>query len=86
MGGAPGRYFTLEGPSAAGLGECYEWRPWDPGFFAQGPDNLWQVWVLDVRGQRVVIVAHHFSGTSAATTTQLTQMVKSIRFRPGKVG
>lgn len=83
VGGAPGRYFTLEGPSAASLGECYEWRPWDPGFFAQGPDNLWQVWVLDVRGHRVVIVAHHFPGTSSATTSQLAQMVESIRFQPG---
>jgi hypothetical protein len=82
VGGAPGRYFTLEGPSAAGLGECYEWRPWDPGFFAQGPRNLWEVWVLDVRGHRVVIVAHYFPGTTAATITQLTQMVESIRFGP----
>ena len=84
VGGAPGRYLSLKGPSAAGLSECYEWRPWDPGFYAQGPDNLWEVWVLDVRGHRVVIVAHYFPGTSTTTTTQLTQMVESIRFRPGK--
>lgn len=78
VGGASGRYFTLRGP--ADLSDCFEWRPWDPGFFAQGPSNIWEVWVLDVDGQRVLIVAHYFPGTPATTIAQLRQMVKSIRF------
>jgi hypothetical protein len=78
VGGAPGRYFTLSGP--ADLGECYEWRPWDPGFYAQGPSNIWEVWVLDVAGHRVVIVAQYFPDTPARTIAELKQMVKSIRF------
>jgi hypothetical protein len=78
VGGASGRYFTLEGP--ADLGTCVEWRPWDPGFYAQGPRNIWEVWVLDVRGHRVVVVANYFPGTSARTIAQLEQMVRSIRF------
>jgi hypothetical protein len=78
VGGASGRYFTLEGP--ADLGRCAEWRPWDPGFFAQGPSNKWEVWVLDAGGHRVVIVADYFPGTSRKTIAQLRQMVRSIRF------
>jgi len=78
VGGASGRYFTLTGP--ADLSRCEEWRPWDPGFYAQGPSNIWEVWVLDVEGHRVSIVADYFPGTAAKTIAQLGQMVKSIRF------
>jgi hypothetical protein len=78
VGGASGRYFTLKGP--ADLSECVEWRPWDPGFYAQGPSNIWEVWVLDVDGHRVLIVADYFPGTSARTIAQLRQMVESIHF------
>ena len=78
VGGASGRYFTLEGP--ADLSKCEEWRPWDPGFYAQGPSNIWEVWVLDVDGHRVLIVTNYFPGTSESTIAQLEQMVKSIRF------
>lgn len=78
LGGATGRFFTLEGP--ADLSQCEEWRPWDPGFYAQGPKNIWEVWVLDVRGHRVVIVAQHFPGTPEETVTELHAMVESIRF------
>lgn len=78
VGGASGRYFTLKAP--AELSECVEWRPWDPGFYAQGPSNIWEVWVLDVEGHRVLIVANYFPGTSARTIAQLRQMVESIRF------
>ena len=78
IGGASGRHFTLEAP--ADLGGCVEWRPWDPGFYAQGPSNTWQVWVLDVRGHRVVVVADHFPTTPARTISQLSEMVESIRF------
>ena len=78
VGGAAGRYFTLKGP--ADLSGCEEWRPWDPGFYAQGPDNLWEVWVLDVDGHRVLIVADYFPGTSTRTIAELRRMVESIRF------
>jgi hypothetical protein len=78
VGDASGRYFTLTGP--ADLSKCEEWRPWDPGFYAQGPNNIWEVWALDVGGHRVVIVVDYFPGTSARTIAQLRKMVKSIRF------
>lgn len=80
VGGARGRYFTVRAP--ADLGRCHEWRPWDPGFFAQGPSNTWEVWVLDVDGHRVVVVTEYFPDTSPGTVSQLTRMVESISF-PG---
>lgn len=78
IGGAAGRYFSLRGP--ADLSGCEEWRPWDPGFYAQGPKNIWEVWVLDVGGHRVLIVIDYFPGTPKTTVAQLRDMVKSIRF------
>jgi hypothetical protein len=78
VGGASGRYFTLKAP--ADFSECLEWRPWDPGFFAQGPRNIWKIWVLDVGGHRVLIVAQYFPNTPRRTIAQLEQMVRSIRF------
>lgn len=79
VGGASGRYFTFTGP--ARLGGCFEWRPWDPGFYAQGPRNIWEVWALDVGGHRVVVVVQYFPGSSRTTVTQLHRMVESIEFR-----
>lgn len=78
LGGASGWYFTLEAP--ADLEACYEWRPWDPGFYAQGPSNIWDVWVLDAHDHRVLIVANYFPGTPGRTVRQLHRMVDSIRF------
>lgn len=78
IGGAPGKYFTLTGP--ADLSKCEEWRPWDPGFYAQGPGNIWEVWALDVRGHRVLIVINYYKSTPQGRVDELHQMVDSIRF------
>jgi hypothetical protein len=79
VGGHAAQFFTLNGP--ADLSGCDNWRPWDPGFFAQGPRNLWDVWVVDVDGIRVLIVAEYFPGTPQKAVAQLGEMVESIRFR-----
>lgn len=79
VGGYPARFFSLEGPSD--ISGCDNWRPWDPGFFVQGPDNHWDVWVVDV-GHRVLIVTQHFPDTPAPVVTELRQMAESITFHP----
>ena len=80
LGGYQGRFFTLTGP--ADISGCEEWRPWDPGFYAQGPNNLWDVWVMDVNGFRILIVGETFPETPAAVKAELRAIVASIRFVP----
>ncbi len=78
VGAHAAQFFTLHAP--ADLSGCDNWRPWDPGFFAQGPRNIWDVWVVDVDGTRVLIVAEYFPGTPQNAVAQLGEMVESIRF------
>jgi hypothetical protein len=80
LGAHAGRFFTLTAPSD--LSGCESWRPWDPGFYAQGPGNVWDVWVMDVDGFRVLVVAQQFPGTPAEVRTELRAMAESIRFVP----
>ena len=80
VGGYDGRSFTLTAPS--NLSGCDFWRPWDPGIYAQGPGNVWDVWALDIDGLRFVMVAQHFPGTPAEVQTELRQMVESMTFDP----
>jgi len=80
VGGYPARFFSLEGP--ADISGCDNWRPWDPGFYVQGPNNHWDVWVIDVAGDRVLIVTQYFPDTPRDTVVELGDMVGSIGFRP----
>lgn len=75
--GHDGRFFELRAPSR--LGECV-WRPWSPGIYAQGDANRWDVWVLDVDGRRVVVVASRFPGTPARIRGEMRRMVASLHF------
>ncbi|GAB3244560.1 hypothetical protein [Nocardioides dilutus] len=80
VGGHPARFFTLRVP--ADISGCEFWRPWEPSFYAQGPSNIWDVWVIDVDGFRVLIVTNYFPGTPTETVAELHEMVESIGFRP----
>ncbi|WP_183092784.1 hypothetical protein [Nocardioides stalactiti] len=79
VGGHPARFFTLSVP--ADISGCEFWRPWEPSFHAQGPSNIWDIWVVDVDGFRVVIVTHYFPDTPPDTVAELRQMVRSLSFR-----
>ena len=55
---------------------------WDGSIYAQGPENRWHLWILDVDGTRVVILAEDFATTSAQHQAELTAIVESIRIEP----
>jgi hypothetical protein len=80
LDGYSGRFFTLTAP--ADISKCEFWQPWEPGFHAQGPSNIWDVWVMNVDGFRVVLANEYFPQTSADVKTELRAMVESIGFRP----
>ena len=55
---------------------------WEPGIYAQGPNALWRIWVLDVDGVRVVVRSDSFPGTSHKVQAQLAAIVDSIQIEP----
>jgi len=63
-----GRLFVFGPSSADGV-----------NLYAQGPRNIWDLWILDVRGTRIVIVVQQFAGTSAATRDAANAIIASMR-------
>lgn len=78
LGGYGGQLLALTGPSD--ISKCVAWRPFEPGIFAQGANNLWSMWVIDVDGLRMILVAEEFADTPATVKAELRSMVDSIRF------
>lgn len=80
LGGFLGRFFQLTAPPD--ISACRDWRPFEPGIYAQGPDNLWSVWVIDIEGFRMILLTQEFPGTPAKDSAALRSIVESIEFRP----
>ncbi len=80
LGGYRGTFFQLTVPSE--ILTCRDWRPFEPGIYAQGPDNVWSIWVIDVDSFRMIVLTEEFSDTPAKVRADLRAMVESIRFVP----
>jgi hypothetical protein len=80
LAGYSGKYVDLRLP--ADLSSCPEFRPWEPGIYAQGPNHQWHLWILDVAGTRVVVGSMDYPGTSAQHRAELRAIVNSIDFQP----
>jgi hypothetical protein len=80
LGGYSGKYIDLLLP--ADLSSCPEFRPWEPGIYAPGPNHQWHLWILDVAGTRVVVASMDYPGTSSQHRAELQAMVESIQFEP----
>lgn len=80
LDGYSGKYIDLDLPTD--LSSCKEFRPWEPGIYAQGPDHQWHLWIIDVDGSRVVIASMDYPGTSAQRRAELQAMVDSIQIEP----
>ncbi|HSV39350.1 MAG TPA: hypothetical protein VLI04_11380 [Nocardioidaceae bacterium] len=83
LGKYRGQFFTLIGPKNISS-DCEEWRPWDPGPYLQGEENRWDLWVMNINGVRLVIMAEYFPETPKDIKAELRAMAESIRFTPGK--
>ena len=88
LGGFSGQYLELRAPANTTT-RSWDWTPtgaaifvWEPGIYAQGPNALWRIWVLDVDGVRVVVRADSFPGTSPQVQAQLAAIVDSIQIEP----
>jgi hypothetical protein len=83
LGGHSGQYLELRIPANATTvpGGC-GYFVWEPGIYAQGPNALWRIWVLDVDGVRMVVRADSFPGTTPEVQAQLQAIVDSIQIEP----
>jgi hypothetical protein len=89
LGGYSGKYLELRAPANTTTDElgpdpdgCNYYFVWEPGIYAQGPNALWRIWVLDVDGIRVVVRADSFPGTTPQVQAQLQAIVDSIQIEP----
>ncbi len=77
LSGYPGQYLEIQAP--ADITDCPYYQAWAPTFYAQGPSNLWPIWILDVNGVRVVVHGSQFPGTAPERAAELRAIVDSIR-------
>ncbi len=89
LGGYSGQYLELRAPANTTTDElgpdpsgCNYYFVWEPGIYAQGPNALWRIWVLDVDGVRVVVRSDSFPGTTPQVQAQLAAIVDSIQIEP----
>ncbi len=81
LGGHSGKYVELQVPSD--VSACPAgYYAWEPGLRAQGPDQRWYLWILDVDGVRIVVQAMDYPGTSPERQAELMAIVESIRIEP----
>ena len=89
LGGYSGQYLELRAPANTTTDElgpdpsgCNYYFVWEPGVYAQGPNALWRIWVLDVDGIRMVVRGDSFPGTSPQVQAQMQSIVDSIQIQP----
>ena len=89
LAGYSGKYLELRAPANTTTDElgpdprgCNYYFVWKPGIYAQGPNALWRIWVLDVDGVRMVVRSDSFPGTTPRVQAQLAAIVDSIQIEP----
>ena len=84
LAGYAGKRVDLALPSDFGTSSCghEDFVLWPGSPYAQGPGNLWHLWILDVDGMRVVIQSMDYAETPADQQAELQAIVDSIRIEP----
>ena len=80
--GFTGKYVDLQLPADVTGCTNEEFRPWEPGLYAQGSSHRWHLWILDVEGTRVVVQVMDYAKTSAEDLAKLQSVVDSIQIEP----
>ena len=78
LGGYSGKRVELQLPSDVASCDNGEFYPWVGSIYAQGPDNRWDVWILDVEGERIVVLGTYFPGTPAEDRAEQQAIIDSI--------
>ena len=82
LGGYAGKRMDLQLPTDVASCDLGEFYPWSGSIYAQGPDNRWRLWILDIEGDRLVIISTDFPGTSAEDRAEQQAIVDSIQIEP----
>jgi hypothetical protein len=87
LAGFRGKYLGWSVPSKIDFSRCGQgyfesWtgRGWATDRWQQGPGQVDQLWILDVRGQRLVIDASHMPWATRQQRAKLDRIVHSIKF------
>jgi hypothetical protein len=81
LGGYSGKFMELQMPADVASCDGGEFTPWPGSIFAQGPANHWRVWILDVQGERPIVVATDFAATPAADLAEQQAIIDSLQFQ-----
>ena len=81
LGGYSGKRIDLQLPADLPCA-AEQFRPWEGSIYAQGPGDRWHVWILDVEGVRVVVLARDFAATPAEDRAELMGIVDSFQITP----
>lgn len=81
--GYQGKYLEMSVPTDIDFATCdngnfYSWL----GRYHQGPGQIDGVYILDVDGQRQVLIAYHMPGVSEAALAEQQAIVESIEISP----
>ena len=82
LGGYSGKFVDLHLPTDVASCDDGHFFPWAGSIYAQGPDDLWHLWIIDVEGTRIIVVSNYLEGTSPADQAKLQAVVDSIVFTP----
>ena len=81
--GYQGKLLEMTVPSDIDIAACDdgEFRSW-LGRFHQGPGQTDRVYILDVDGERQVLIAHHMPGATEEELAEQQEIIDSIDFLP----
>ena len=90
LAGFHGKYLRWSVPSGINLSSCDQgyfesWtgRGWTTDRWQQGAGQVDRLWILDVKGKRIVVDANYLPSATRTQRAQLDHVVHSIRFLTG---